>query len=210
MIKKNQRPEHYFSVYPKSEARFGLIRTCFRHIPFEFLTASGVFSRKRIDSGTRLLIESMALPKNGLVLDVGCGYGAVGIAAATFNQNLCVIMVDVNNRAVRLARHNIEINHLKNVEARWGSLYEPVKDLVFTCILANPPLSAGMETIKAIVTEAPSIMANKALFQMVVKSKIGGKRLQIFLKNFFGNVAILARKSGYRVLIAIKEENLFT
>jgi 16S rRNA (guanine1207-N2)-methyltransferase len=61
-----------------------------------------------VDLGTRLLIEAMILPETGYVLDMGCGYGAVGIAAAKFNPKLHVIMVDVNERAVRLARRNIE------------------------------------------------------------------------------------------------------
>lgn len=204
MPKKSESLEHYFAAHPKSKAKFGLIRTCLRDRHFEFLTASGVFSKKRVDLGTRLLIESMVLPKKGYVLDVGCGYGAVGIAAAVFNPNLRVIMVDVNERAVWLAKQNIEINHVDNAEVRRGHLYEPVKDLMFKCILSNPPVSVGMDTVKAIITEAPKYMASKALFQMVVKSKVGGKRLQTIFKEAFGNVTILARKSGYRVLIAEK------
>jgi 16S rRNA G1207 methylase RsmC len=184
--------------------RLGIIHTHLRGIHFEFLTASGVFSKKRVDLGTRLLIESMVLPQKGYVLDIGCGYGAVGIAAATFNPNLRVIMVDVNERAVRLARQNAEKNYVSNIEVRRGYLYEPVKDLVFNCVLSNPPVSAGMETVKAIISEAPEHMTSKALFQMVVKSKIGGKRLLMVFEEAFGNIEVLARKSGYRVLMSKK------
>ena len=77
---------------------------------FEFLTASSVFSKRRVDVGSRLLIESMVLPKTGCVLDIGCGYGAVGIAAAAFNPRLRVVMTDVNVRAVRLAKKNVILN----------------------------------------------------------------------------------------------------
>lgn len=175
-----------------------------RGVPFEFLTASGVFSKNRVDLGTRLLIDSMALPESGCVLDVGCGYGAVGIAAATFNSNLRVVMVDVNERAVWLARKNTEINRVSNAEVRRGHLYEPVKDLTFNCILSNPPVSAGMETVKAIIAEAPKRMSDGALFQMVVKSKIGGKRLQSLFEEAFGNCTVLSRGSGYRVLMSEK------
>lgn len=204
MRKKGEELNHYFAEHPKSKMRLGIIHTHLRGIHFEFLTASGVFSKKRVDLGTRLLIESMVLPQEGYVLDIGCGYGAVGIAAATFNPNLRVIMVDVNERAVRLARQNAEKNHVSNVEVRRGYLYEPVKDLVFSCVLSNPPVSAGMETVKAIISEAPEHMASKALFQMVVKSKIGGKRLLMVFEEAFGNIEVLARKSGYRVLMSKK------
>jgi 16S rRNA (guanine1207-N2)-methyltransferase len=184
--------------------KLGIIRTYLREKPFEFLTASGVFSKKRVDLGTRLLIESMILPKNGYALDLGCGYGAVGIAAAVFNPDLHVVLVDVNERAVRLARQNAEINNVQNVMLKHGHLYGPVRGFTFKCVLSNPPVSAGMETVKAIISGAPEHMASKALFQIVVKSKIGGKRLCTILQDVFGDVSVLARKSGYRVLVSEK------
>lgn len=205
MQKKNEGQNHYFSAYPKSKAKFGIVHTYLRGRPFKFLTSSGVFSKKRVDLGTRLLIESMVLPEKGRVLDIGCGYGAVGIAAAVFNPNLRLVMIDVNERAVWLAKQNIQHNSIGNAEARRGYLYEPVRNSTFNCILSNPPLSAGMETVKAIITEAPKHMADKASFQMVVRSRIGGKRLKMLSEEAFGKTEILARKSGYRVFISEKQ-----
>ncbi|MEM2420135.1 MAG: class I SAM-dependent methyltransferase [Candidatus Bathyarchaeia archaeon] len=197
--------DHYFSASPSSKLRFRLIQAYFKGRPFKFLTASGVFSKKRIDLGTKLLIETMILPETGYVLDMGCGYGAVGIAAAAFNPKLHVVMVDVNERAVRLARRNIKLNRIDNAEVRRGNLYEPVKDMLFNCILSNPPVSAGLATVKAIITEAPKHMTEKATLQMVLKSKIGGKKFQQIFQENFGNCTTLARKSGYRVLMAEKQ-----
>jgi 16S rRNA (guanine1207-N2)-methyltransferase len=202
--KRKHNTEHYFAAVPKSEAKLGIIRTRLRGKAFEFLTASSVFSKKQVDLGTRLLIETMALPETGTVLDVGCGYGAVGIAAATSNPRLHVVMTDVNARAVRLAKQNAQKNRVSNTEARSGCLYEPVKDLTFNCVLSNPPVSAGMETVKAIITEAPQVMAHEATFQMVIRSKIGAKTLPHVFNETFSNCQVLARKSGYRVLLAEK------
>ncbi len=204
MNEKRSLIEHYFAALPKSKAKLGLIHTNLRDKPFTFLTASSVFSKKRVDTGTRLLIETMVLPQVGYVLDVGCGYGAVGIAAATFKPRLRVIMTDVNARAVHLAKLNIEKNQATNAEARCGCLYEPVKEVTFDCILSNPPVSAGMGTVKAMITEAPKIMADKATLQMVVRSKTGGKTLQPIFNETFGDSAVIARASGYRVFIAEK------
>jgi 16S rRNA (guanine1207-N2)-methyltransferase len=204
MTEKRNGEEHYFAALPKSEAKLGLIRTTLRGNSFEFLTASSVFSKKRVDLGTRLLIEAMALPETGNVLDVGCGYGAVGIAAATSNPRLRVVMTDVNARAVRLAKQNVEKNKVHNAEVRCGYLYEPVKELEFRCVLSNPPVSAGMETVKAIITQAPKVMEREATFQMVIRSKIGAKTLPSVFNATFGNCMVLARKSGYRVLTAEK------
>ncbi len=200
MNRENDKTEHYFVSEPKSKERFGLVRTCLLGKSFEFLTASSVFSKRRVDPGTRLLIESMVLPKTGCVLDIGCGYGAVGVVAAAFNSKLRVVMTDVNARAVRLAKKNVTLNKIFNVEVRYGYFYEPVEDLRFNCVLSNPPVSAGMETVRAIVKEAPKVMTDKAHFQMVIRSKIGAKTLPSLFNETFGNCTVLARESGFRVL----------
>jgi 16S rRNA (guanine1207-N2)-methyltransferase len=204
-MKPNPKPDHYYTENPKTQARFGIVQTCLRGKPFEFTTASSVFSIKRIDLGTRILIENMVLPIAGCVLDVGCGYGAVGIVAAKLYPKLHVILTDVNRRAVLLARQNAEKNHASNVQVRSGNLYTPVQDECFNCILSNPPISAGMETVEAIIRGAPAIMAEKATLQMVVRSKIGKKTLPQAFEEAFSNFKVLAIESGYRVLMAEKQ-----
>ncbi len=199
------KPEHYSTEHPKSKPRFGVIRTLLRGRRFEFLTASGVFSKERVDLGTRLLIENMLLPDEGQVLDMGCGYGPVGIVAAALKPCIQVSMVDVNIRAVRLARQNIELNRVWNATVRHGRLYEPVKNQTFSCIISNPPVSAGIKTVQAIICEAPNHTLPGGQLQVVVRSKVGGKRLKSIFENAFGNVRILARGSGYRVLMSEKK-----
>jgi 16S rRNA (guanine1207-N2)-methyltransferase len=193
--------DHYFSSAPKSQERFGIVRTCLCGKSFEFLTASSVFSKRKIDSGTRLLIESMILPQAGCVLDIGCGYGAVGIAVAALNPTLHVVMTDVNARAVRLAKKNLTLNRVTNAEVRYGFFYEPVEEFRFNCVLSNPPVSAGMDTVKAIVTGASKVMAADASFQMVIRSKIGAKILPELFAETFGCCEVTARESGFRVLM---------
>lgn len=195
---------HYFSKKPTTKPRYGLIQVHLRERFFEFLTASGVFSKKRIDLGTKLLIESMVLPDSGKVLDLGCGYGAVGIVAADLHPNLYVFMVDVNERAVRLARENAKKNRVDNVVFRCGYLYESVIDVQFDVILSNPPMSAGLKVVLPIIQRAPLHLATGGSFQMVVRSKIGGKRLFRVMEETFGNAHVLAIESGYRVLSSKK------
>lgn len=200
--KPNKRVEHYFSPKPNSEDRFGLVRTQLLGRDFEFLTSSSVFSKRQVDLGTRVLVESMLLPSEGWLLDIGCGYGVVGIVAATVNPGLRVVMSDVNIRAVRLARRNVELNRLlRNVEVRFGFCFEPVANLKFDCILSNPPVSAGMCTVKALISGTRSILNPNGSFQMVIRSKIGAKVLPDFFEETFGNCNVIARKSGYRVLM---------
>ncbi|XHH08933.1 MAG: class I SAM-dependent methyltransferase [Candidatus Bathyarchaeia archaeon] len=200
---KNKRvpAEHYYSAKPTSDANYGLVLANLRGRRFEFVTASSVFSKRRVDTGTELLIESMVLPDSGAVLDIGCGYGAVGIVAAKFNPKLQVCMTDVNTRAVALAKKNVERNHVFNATVRYGCLYEPVLGLWFDCVLSNPPVSAGMETVKAIITGAPKVLRAGGVFEMVIRSKIGSKLLPGLFVEVFGNCEVLARGSGFRVLL---------
>lgn len=204
MKRKRSEDEHYYTKQPKSKPHLGLIRTYLRGRFFEFLTSSSVFSKKRVDLGTRLLIESMILPKKGYVLDLGCGYGSVGIVAAVFNPDLHVVMVDVNERAVWLAKENVKRNKVDNVEVRRGFLYQPVVNMKFDAVLCNPPVSAGIQIVLLMITNASEHLKEEGLFQLVIRSKIGGKRLLNELEKNLGNVEVLARKSGYRVLLSKK------
>lgn len=196
--------EHYYSRKPASKPQYGLIQVHLRGGFFEFLTSSGVFSKKRVDLGTRLLVESMILPDAGNVLDLGCGYGAVGVVAAVLCPNVCVYMVDVNERAVRLARENAIKNHADNVKFRSGYLYEPVNAVYFDAILSNPPMSAGLNVVLPIIQQAPLHLNTDGSLQLVVRSKIGGKRLYGVMEETFGNAQVVAIESGFRVISSKK------
>ena len=196
--------DHYFSREPKTKPHYGLIQAHLHGRFFEFLTASGVFSKKRIDLGTRLLVESMVLPEVGNVLDLGCGYGAVGIVVGALRPRASVYLVDVNERAVRLAKENAKRNGIRNTVFRSGYLYDAVNDLKFDVILSNPPVSAGLKVVVPIIQRAPLHLVSKGAFQMVMRSKIGGKRFFKIMEETFGNVDVLAVESGYRVLLSKK------
>lgn len=197
--------EHYFSRRPESKPEIGLLKCRLRGIYFEFLTSTGVFSHKRIDAGTRLLIDTMELPISGSVLDLGCGYGPLGIVVAALNPSLDVWMTDVNSRAIKLAHENAMRNHVSNVRIMKGSLYEPVKDLVFDVILTNPPYSAGMDSVvEPIIEDSRGSLKIGGSLQLVVRTNKGGSLVAQLLRRYYGDFTVIARRSGYRVLRAIK------
>ena len=194
--------EHYFSSTPKSKVRLGLIRCQIRGQLFEFFTSAGVFSYKRIDSGTRLLIESMILPDTGSILDLGCGYGPVGVVAAKIKPNLEVWMTDVNERAVEMASRNANRNRVSNIRIIKGFLYEPVRRMFFDTILVNPPISAGSNTIESIIEGSMKHLKAGGSIQLVVKTNKGGRALSKLLEQYYKRFEIIGRKGGYRVLKA--------
>src|SRR5699024_2330861 len=109
--------EHYYSKDPQSTFVTETWEYSFNDILFTFTSGSGVFSKGRIDFGSALLIKSFQEPPfKGNILDFGCGYGAIGIILAKIYENRNIHMIDINERAIKLANKNIEQNHITNAK----------------------------------------------------------------------------------------------
>ncbi len=194
--------EHYFTEKPESKVKYGIIQARIRGGPYEFLTASGVFSCKKIDRGTALLAEKMIIKDGSRILDLGCGYGVLGIVAARIGRNVKVVLTEINRRAAYLAEQNLERNAVSNAEVRRGSFYEPVKDEVFDVILCNLPMSAGLKVVYRIIEESRDHLSQGGTLQVVVRK--GAGRIRDKMLATFGNVTTLAKKGGYRVFLSEK------
>jgi 16S RNA G1207 methylase RsmC len=136
---------HYYDKEPTfKELRVRKIRTIIRGIPLTLVLAPGVFSSEHVDEGTRLLAENMVIMSDWDILDMGCGYGVLGIVAAKLAPKGKVVMVDINKLAVKLAMMNTRINGVSNAEVRWGDLYNAVAGERFNTVISNPPITAGL------------------------------------------------------------------
>ncbi len=192
---------HYYSKNPSVPLRTKIIEVVVRGHHFKFITASGVFSFGKFDKGTRLLIENAVLDESFRVLDLGCGYGAIGIVASHFVKY--VLMTDINIRAVQIAKKNLKINNVKNAEVRWGNLYEPVRNEKFHSIITNPPVHAGKEVLREIVINAPKHLYDGGLLQLVIRTNQGAKYIKGLMDETFSEVRELAKGGGYRVYAGI-------
>jgi 16S rRNA (guanine1207-N2)-methyltransferase len=164
-----------------------------------------VFSRGALDRGTELILEALDVGPCELLLDLGCGYGAIGIAAARLREDGRVVLTDVNERAVSLARENVRTNRVANAEVRQGSLYEPVKGLAFDHIVSNPPLRAGRRVVDRIISEAPAHLLPGGRLWLVARTKQGAQAIRNRMERAFGNAEVVKRGSGYKVLRSTKE-----
>ncbi len=196
--------EHYYSQNQRSALNLKKISAVLRGIRLEFYSGSGVFSKDKVDRGTEVLIENCAVENKWDVLDLGCGYGAVGIAVAKAFPNSKVILSDVNKRALKLAKMNVELNKVENAYVVFSDLYSGVLG-EFDTILSNPPMSAGRELCFRIIEEAKDYLKKGGFLQMVAKHRKGGKMLEEKMLGVFGNVEAIAKFSGYRVYISKKE-----
>lgn len=197
--------DHYFSKKPHSRDERGKIITYLRGRRFSFITSGGVFSSKRVDTGTRVLVENMLIPKEGTFLDLGCGIGVIGIVAASLEPDLRVYLSDINRRAVQLTGINVERLGLENCEVYEGDLYGSLDGLVFDSIVSNPPISAGMhDVVYPMVSGAYDRLVDGGRLQMVIQSNKGGNLLESFFLDVFDTCDVLAKQSGYRVFTAVK------
>jgi len=192
--------EHYFSRRPGARHREATIRATLQGHTIVLLTDAGVFSARTIDRGTELLAGSLAVAPDAHVLDLGCGYGVLGILAAMLAPNGRVVMTDVNERAVDLAARNIRTNAVPHAEARLGAFYTPVAGEAFDAIVCNPPIRAGKAVVHRIVDEAPSHLRSGGSLWLVARTRQGAKSLAERMAAVFGSCDTVARGSGYRVL----------
>ncbi len=192
---------HYYGKGPRRSARRS-VTLSLRGVGIELLTPPGLFSVKEVDKGTVLLLENAVVPERGNVLDLGCGYGVIGIFLAKYNPQLRVYMVDINPRAVKIAKLNAKINGVEErVEVLLGNLYDPLPQVRFSSIFSNPPLAAGKETVNRIIEEAPSWLEEGGMLQVVLAK--GGEEALKRANSLFSEVRVKNLK-GYTLLFARK------
>lgn|SRR3989338_9144745 len=194
--------EHYFSEKQESKLKKKKISAFLRGNKLEFYTGSGVFSKNRIDRGTELLIESAIIKPSGKVLDLGAGYGAVGIAVAKAFPKCDAVLSDVNERAVELAEENVKLNNLKNVETIKSSFFENINEN-FDAILLNPPQTAGKDVCFRMIEESSQHLNRNGTLQVVARHNKGGKTLEKKMAEVFGNVQTIAKGGGYRIYLSV-------
>lgn len=196
--------QHYFSPDPGTRHDYREFTATLRGMDFTFRTDTSVFSRDRVDFGSALLIETMRVPAEGAVLDLGCGYGPIGIAAARLSPGARVYLVDVNERAAQLAGINAEANGAANVEVRVGDGLLAVQGVRFDTILTNPPIRAGKQVIYALIDGAYTALKPGGAIWVVIQTKQGAPSMKKKLQETFGNVEDVDRKAGYHIYTAIK------
>ncbi|WP_271754081.1 class I SAM-dependent methyltransferase [Cohnella sp. JJ-181] len=198
--------DHYYSRQPSARSDRKNIEAVLRGEKLRFVSDSGVFSRDGVDYGSRVLLDHIELGQQDRVLDVGCGYGPIGLTAARLVPRGHVTMLDVNERAVALSRENAALNGIVNVEIQVSDLYAAVENRTFDVILSNPPIRAGKEVVHRILEEAAAHLNPGGSLWIVIQNKQGAPSARAKLEACFGEeqVSEVGKDKGYRVYRAIK------
>ncbi|MFC3932748.1 class I SAM-dependent methyltransferase [Streptococcus dentapri] len=164
---------------------------------FYFYTDAGVFSKKMIDFGSQLLLTALACEAGKTLLDVGCGYGPLGISLAKC-QGVRVTMLDVNGRALDLAQKNAQRNGVR-VDIFQSHAYQKVEGN-FDYIISNPPIRAGKQVVHEILAGSYDHLNLGGSLTIVIQKKQGAPSAKAKMKEVFGNVEVLKKDKGYYIL----------
>lgn len=196
--------EHYFSQQPQSISSPRTWSYQLKGKQYTFTSDIGVFSKNEVDFGSQLLIEHFKAPEAaGDLLDLGCGYGPIGIVMANQHKDRKVVMADINERAVELAAKNACRNHADNVECIQSDCFSEVKDHAIAAVLTNPPIRAGKRVVHKMFEESKAALNKGGELWVVIQKKQGAPSARKKLEELFAVVEVVARKKGYFILRAI-------
>ena len=190
---------HYFSEDNNTlKSNPQVIAFSVNNTPLKFKTDNGVFSKNNLDRGTEVLLKYLEVKESTkTVLDLGCGYGTIGIYINK-RYNLSVDMVDINQRAIDLSINNVELNNTEaNVFKSDG--FTNIKNK-YDLIITNPPIRIGKELMYKFFADAVSHINENGSLILVINKKHGAESAIIFLKTIYSNIEVLGRKKGFYVV----------
>ncbi|NLI20293.1 MAG: class I SAM-dependent methyltransferase [Clostridiales bacterium] len=192
-------PDHYYTQNPQSEHKPASFAVRYRNHTLLFETDSGVFSRLSMDRGTQELLDALPDAVAGRVLDLGCGYGALGVSLARACPGCTLTMVDINERAVVLAAGNARQNGVA-AETLQSDGFSALAGRTFDLIVTNPPIRAGKAALHRLFTDSARALAPEGAMVTVIRKQQGAASALTFLGTLFGRVETVARKGGYWVI----------
>ncbi|XMB67596.1 class I SAM-dependent methyltransferase [Mycoplasmatota bacterium zrk1] len=201
---------HYYMNNNDLKSEPKEIRAVFSVCSFSFITDNGVFSKGSVDYGSKVLINALSkyfetIPLKGKrVLDVGCGYGPIGIVLGTLYPKLRMDMVDISDRAIELARNNIKLNNVSNVSIFKSNLYDNVTNK-YSIIISNPPIRAGKHIVHAILENAKKYLEDLGELWIVIQKKQGAPSAKKRMIHVFGNAEVVERDKGYFIIRSINK-----
>ena len=193
----------YFAEKPDAEHDIHKLQLNLLGQPMTFLTDAGVFSKKMIDYGSQVLLSTIDFSKGDAILDLGCGYGPLGLTLVK-SQAVKATLVDINLRALDLARKNAELNKV-SAEIFQSNVYDQVTG-IFDHIISNPPIRAGKQVVHQVITGSLEHLTLGGDLTIVIQKKQGAPSAKAKMEEVFGNCEVVKKDKGYYILRSEKSE----
>ena len=193
--------DHYYTRDPQRASRPAECEFTYRGIRLTFRTDAGVFSRGEVDTGTQVLLEALPEEMHGEILDLGCGWGVIGISIARKWPETRVTMADVNTRALELSRENAKRNRAEVICAESDGM-EAFRGKAFDAVVTNPPIRAGKQVIYRMFADAAEALKPDGALYLVIRKQQGAESCIRYLQTIYASVEKLDRSGGFWVLKA--------
>ena len=199
---------HYYDQEPQSVSNERLISFEVCGTKVTLYTDNGVFSKTRVDEGSLLLLKNVIpLHLSGRILDLGAGYGTLGLSIALTSPEARVDLADVNMRALRLCEKNARLLKVdQRVTCLQSDIYSNIEG-PYDSIVVNPPIRAGKKVTYQMYEGAKQHLCDGGSLYLVIRKAQGAESASKYIKELFGNVNLLDRKKGYLIYQARKETN---
>ena len=190
--------DHYYSRDPQSGHRYAEAAFVYRGVSLRFTTDAGVFSRGEVDRGTEVLLGALPEEIRGRVLDLGCGWGAVGVSVGKKYPDSQIVMSDVNRRALELAGQNASANGVaaQTVESNGCESIQGPFDLIVT----NPPIRAGKQVIYSMFADCARLLTPQGALYLVIRRQQGAESALKHLKTVYPAVETVEKSGGFWVI----------
>lgn len=190
---------HYFTN-DEIKSNEKIYVTKINDIELKFYTDNGVFSKNKLDFGTRTLLENLVIDRfRGKILDFGCGIGPIGIYLSLKTKEK-IDMIDINKRSISLAIKNSKLNNV-NTNIFESNIYEKINKK-YDFIVSNPPIRVGNEVLYKILFEAKEHLNENGELWIVINKDQGAKTITKKLEQFY-DVTIVEKNKGFYVIKAV-------
>ena len=196
-----QMNDHYYTRVPQSESRPVDCTYSYRGLALTFRTDAGVFSRGEVDAGTKLLLEALPEEMDGEILDLGCGWGVIGVSIARKWPGTRVTMADVNTRALDLSRENAKRNRAE-VTCVESDGMAALEGRTFDAVVTNPPIRAGKQVIYKMFADAAKSLKPGGALYLVIRKQQGAESCMKYLQTLYAHVEKIDKSGGFWVLKA--------
>ena len=190
--------DHYYSADPASGHKYQTAEWTYRGHALRFTTDAGVFSKGEVDYGTQVLLKALPEEMNGRILDLGCGWGAVGVSVGKIHPGCDIMMSDVNRRALKLSEKNAKANGV-SVQIVESDGLENVPGY-FDYIITNPPIRAGKQVIYKMFSDSAKKLAANGQLYLVIRKQQGAESALKYLKTIFSEVDTIEKNGGFWVI----------
>lgn len=195
----------YFDNVPTLDHKIKPLTLSLNDTELTLLSDKGVFSNREIDEGSIVLLKAILKQEIGnQILDVGCGYGTLGLYLAKRFPAANVTLYDVNERAVNLTKENITKNNITNAYVYVANNYQALPKYSFDLIVINPPIRAGKDVYYPLLSEASNYLTDGGKLMFVIRKSHGAKSAAKFVESYFSKVVQLNKDAGFYVYLAIK------